>query len=186
MRRAFLFLVVLVALAATAGAALASAGRLSSPELQAVRAAVARFHDYDQAKAAGYSADGEPCISSPAGAMGVHAPNQGLIRSGVLDPLKPQILLYEPKANGGKELVGVEYFQAALANTPDGPVPWFSPDAPPNGFVNRAPSLLGHRFDGPMAGHNPSMPWHYDLHVWVVQENATGTFEQFNPAVTCP
>ena len=41
-------------------------------------------------------------------------------------------------------------------------------------------------FDGPMPGHNPSMPWHFDLHAWLWAENPAGTFAMFNPTLSCP
>jgi hypothetical protein len=177
---------IALSLAAIASAvAVASAGPLGSKELQAVRAAVAKYHDYDVARADGYDLAGEPCVSSPAGGMGIHAPNPALTRSDALDPEHPEILLYQRRADGSLELVGVEYWHIALANTPNGPAPWFGADAPPLGFFTARPTILGHAFDGPMAGHNPQMPWHYDLHVWVVNENPAGTFAQFNPAVRC-
>lgn len=187
MRRILIIgLVIALSLVAIAGAALAaSSGPLGSKELQAVRAAVAKYHSYDEAKADGYDLTGEPCIASPAGGMGIHAPNRALTQSDAIDPEHPEILLYKQRANGSYELVGVEYFHVALANTPDGPRPWFASDAPPLGFVTPRPSLFGQGFDGPMAGHNPEMPWHYDLHVWVVDRNNAGTFAQFNPAVRC-
>jgi hypothetical protein len=78
---------------------------------------------------------------------------------------------------------------SALVNTPAGPAPWFSHDDPRDAgltFFNPAPSVLGQTFDGPMAGHNPSMPWHYDLHVWLWAHNPAGLFAQFNPALSCP
>jgi hypothetical protein len=46
--------------------------------------------------------------------------------------------------------------------------------------------LFGRPFDGPMLGHEPGMPPHYDLHVWVWQANPEGIFAPFNPNVTCP
>jgi hypothetical protein len=178
----------LLASTIAAGAAAAKAGPLST-QLIAVRAAVARYHDINQALRDGYSIEGEPCVASPAGMMGIHAPNLALSGDLVNDPLEPEILLYAPR-DGRYELVGVEYFQVALANTESGPQPWFGvpgdPDQPPpDGFFNPAPALFGHTFDGPMAGHNPSMPWHYDLHVWVVEQNPAGTFAQFNPVISC-
>lgn len=161
-----------IAVVGSAFAATASAGGGSlSRELQAVRAAVAKYHSYDQAVADGYSLAGEPCISSPAGGMGFHASNQTIIRSGVIDPLRPPILLYAPGSDGSLKLVGVEYFK---------------PDADQDlATDNDRPSLFGQPFNGPMPGHNPSMPIHYDLHVWVVEANPNGVFEQFNPAVSC-
>jgi hypothetical protein len=86
-----------------------------------VRAAVARYHSYDEALADGYSAAGQPCISSPAGTMGYHASNAGILQSGVVDPLRPAFLLYVPRADASLRLVGVEYWTVALANTASGP-----------------------------------------------------------------
>jgi hypothetical protein len=168
--------------AATAGVATARAGALSA-DLQAVRAAVSRYNSYDQALAAGYNVGSEPCVSSPAGTMGFHASNPVLLRT--VDALHPPILIYVPRADGSKKLVAVEYFKVALANTADGPVPWFASTPPPLGFFNPAPSVLGQTFDGPMPGHNPAMPWHYDLHAWVIENNPAGVFAQWNPAISC-
>jgi len=47
------------------------------------------------------------------------------------------------------------------------------------------PSLFGQEFDGPMAGHAPGMPVHYDLHVWFWHDNPNGLFAPFNPALSC-
>ena len=201
----------LAALALTlAGAAVAlvtfaitTAGASPPDELQAVKAATARYHSFDQAKQAGYSIEGEPCVSAPpppglTGAMGIHAVNQTLALDATVDALRPDILLYLPDQNGNLELIGVEYFMVALANTPDGPRPWFGlPNdpsdpsrnqmaPPPDGFATPPPSVLGHTFDGPMPGHNPSMPWHYDLHMWLWADNPAGEFAPFNPSLTCP
>jgi hypothetical protein len=103
--------------------------------------------------------------------MGVHAANQGLIRAGVLDPLRPNVLLYMPRKDGSLDLIGVEYMRV---------------DADQNLETDGdRPSLFGHAFQGPMLGHNPTMPIHYDLHVWVVDNNPSGTFAQFNPDFHC-
>ncbi len=187
MRRGFLIGIPLLAVlaAGTAGAALARSGPLTA-DAQAIRAAVAVYHDYSRAVIDGYSVGQEPCVSSPAGTMGIHAPNVGLLATGAVDALKPPILIYLPRADGTLGLVAVEYWHIALANTANGPAPWFGTEAPPLGFFNPAPSLLGHTFDGPMAGHNPQMPWHYDLHAWVIENNPNGTFAQWNPSIACP
>ena len=168
----------LVALALTAGAvaviavvpALAGDGALS-PELREVRAAAGKYHSFEQAEKDGYTVEGEPCVASPAGTMGIHAANPALLMDDAIDPLRPEILLYVPKANGELELVGVEYWKAdadqSLATAGD------------------RPSLFGRAFDGPMPGHNPQMPVHYDLHVWVAEENPSGVFALFNPGLSC-
>ena len=164
-------LLALVATLSVGAAAVASArsGSLSS-ELKEVRAATARFHSVDQALAAGYFA-ASPCEESGAGAMGIHFINPALFGPG-LDPLSPEVLLYAPRADGSLELVGVEYFQVDadqdLATAAD------------------RPSLFGRAFDGPMLGHNPQMPIHYDLHVWVAEANPSGIFAPWNPALNCP
>jgi len=97
--------------------------------------------------------------------MGYHALNPGLI-DGAIDALQPEVLLYEPLSNGKWKLIGVEYFiPAALAGA--------------------TPSLFGTNFDGPMPGHAPGMPVHYDLHAWIWFGNPYGTLATFNPKLTC-
>jgi len=169
MRR--LVILVAIAIAATVGATVVAArsGPLPS-ELQAVRAAVAKFHSVDEATAAGYM-PGSPCEQSPAGAMGIHYIKPALFGPGN-DPLNPEVLLYMPDANGKLRLVGVEYFSVDADQNLD--------------TANDRPSLFGRGFDGPMLGHNPQMPIHYDLHVWVIEQNPSGVFAQWNPSIRCP
>ena len=142
-------------------------------ELQAVKAATARYHSFAQAQAAGYTIAGEPCVAAPGlGAMGIHAVNPALIADPAINPTQPEILLYLPKANGQLELSGVEYFKV---------------DADQNLATDAdRPSVLGHPFDGPMPGHNPTMPIHYDLHLWFWADNPAGFFAPFNPNLSCP
>ena len=149
-----------------------------TPELQRVRQALDKYRDPIRAVHDGYfstvgcveyprpGAPGQ--VPYPAGGMGVHFFNVSLM--GKLDPLQPQVLVYEP--SGGKlRLVAAEYF-----------VP-LSPD------LKERPQLFGRPFDGPMAGHHPLMPHdlsHYDLHVWLWKKNPAGLFAPTNPAVKCP
>jgi hypothetical protein len=158
--------------------------------LAAVRQATAAFHDVDKAIAAGYlSPVGGHCDQSPAGAMGVHSSNPVLLQNPAVIPEQPEVLLYLPSGSGNYRLVGVEYVQfLLLRNTQTGQVgPWFSADPWPAEYVivNSTPSLFGQSFQGPMAGHVPGMPWHYDLHVWTVAPNPSGMFAQWNPALSC-
>jgi hypothetical protein len=154
------------------GVAIAGDGPLPADE-QAVRAAVARYHSFGQAERDGYVIrPGEPCVRSPAGTMGVHATNAALMADNAIDPLRPELLLYLPNDNGSLKLVAVEYWKA---------------DADQNLATNGdQPSLFGQQFQGPMPGHSPTMPVHYDLHIWVAEENPSGLFAQFNPAIACP
>lgn len=138
--------------------------------LAQVRAATAQYHNVDKALADGYVDTGE-CVQSPAGTMAVHYINPALAQAPV-DENKPALLLYLPDAKGKLRLVGVEYFKADadqnLATTED------------------RPTLFGRPFDGPMPGHQPGMPVHYDLHVWLWAHNPAGTFALFNPRLSCP
>lgn len=167
------------------GAALAARGTSGvGASLAAIRAVTAAFHDPGRAIEAGYIPV-SPCEEIPGiGGMGVHYLNPALAADLAIDPLAPELLLFAPSGNGWR-LVGVEYFSVALANTASGPAPWFGADAPPLGFFNPAPRVLGRTFDGPMKGHSPTMPWHYDLHVWTWQANPAGIFEPWNPNVSC-
>jgi hypothetical protein len=155
-------------------------GRLPA-ELQEVRAAVARYHSFEQAAKDGYTIRaGEPCVVFPgrpgsgAPAMGIHANNLALMADDAIDPLRPEILLYVPKEDGSLKLVGVEYWKR---------------DADQNlATAGDRPTLFGQAFDGPMPGHGApgAMPIHYDLHVWVAEKNPSGVFAMFNPEVSCP
>ena len=147
-------------------------------QLAKAKAALDKYQDVSVAKAAGYQV-GSPCVMEPSdpnassygGTMGIHFINQALLKPGPLNPAKPPILLYEPEANGGFTLVAAEYFQ---------------PDADQNtGTDPDRPSLFGRAFDGPMQGHSPGMPIHYDLHVWLWKANPGGLFAPWNPTVHC-
>jgi hypothetical protein len=169
---------------AIGGSALAEAAPPAGPAsvhalLARTKAALDIYRSVDAARAAGYVA-ASPCESTPidpeqtsyGGGMGVHFVNQALLRSGRLVPSRPPILVYAPTAGGGLELVAAEYFR---------------PDADQNTHTDRdRPSLFGRAFDGPMQGHAPGMPIHYDLHVWLWKHNPSGIFAPWNPDVTCP
>lgn len=167
---------LVAAAALTALAAATTAGALSSDELQAAKAASARYHSVEQAKKNGYTTENEPCVQAPpppglSGAMGIHAVNPALISDDAIDPLRPELLLYLPRENGKLKLVGVEYFKV---------------DADQNLATDGdRPSIFGQPFDGPMPGHTPTMPIHYDLHVWFWADNPAGMFAPFNPALSC-
>ena len=136
-------------------------------------AATAPYLDETKAIEAGY-APTDDCVASPAGAMGFHYVNLDLIRDPAIDPGRPEILLYIPTENGPR-LAGFEYVQPI--GPPDAPIPDPAPTA----------KMVGSRiFDGPMLGHGPGRPPHYDLHVWGWIPNPAGTFEGFNPALSCP
>ena len=158
--------------------------------LAVVRQATAAFHDVGVAIAPGYGAPAAmDCASSPAGAMGVHSVRSGSFDQAVV-PTEPEVLLYLPKKNGGFRLVGVEYLVPVLVrnNSTNVVSPWFDATHWGPGYtqVTPPPSVFGEVFEGPMPGHEPGMPWHYDKHVWVWETNPAGMFSQWNPSISCP
>jgi hypothetical protein len=161
------------------GAAAAQGPKGLSPELKSARDALEKYKDpvvavhdgyFSTVGCVTYPKPGAPGqVPYPAGGMGVHFLNVGLLGK-PLDPLKPQILVYEPV--GGKlRLVAAEWF------------------VPLSSEVKERPQLFGTPFDGPMEGHHPLMPkglHHYDLHVWLWKDNPAGLFAPTNPRVKCP
>ncbi|MGE5748784.1 MAG: hypothetical protein ACM31F_02400 [Gemmatimonas sp.] len=156
-----------------------SAAAPLSPELQAVKTALAKYSDPVAAVKDGYfstlacidfpkgAMDGT--IEYPPGAMGVHFLNTANIGP-TLDPSKPQVLLYEPVGNK-LVLTGAEWFM------------------PVQVAGDKAPTIFGQTLAGPMNGHEPIMPAslrHYDLHVWLWKNNPKGMFTSTNAAVKCP
>jgi hypothetical protein len=162
---------------AVAQATTAAAGP-SSADLQAAKAALAKYSDPLAAVRDGYfstvacidfpkgAVDGP--IEYPPGAIGVHFLNPANIGPR-LDPAKPQVLIYEP--------VGDKLVLAAAE--------WFMPVEASGG---KAPSIFGQTLVGPMDGHEPIMPAslrHYDLHVWLWKDNPKGMFTSTNAALKC-
>jgi hypothetical protein len=170
------------------------AAALPEPTLDDLRRAVDRFRDVDVALAEGYVQD-HMCASAemmgyPAelGAMGIHFFHPGLLGITRLEPrvdgtgthtdfTRPAILIYEPQPDGRLELVAVEnlVFRAA----------WY-------GAGNAAPPTFHGKSYDPMEDDPETeldeahmFEPHYDLHIWLYRQNPRGTYEPFNPAVTC-
>jgi hypothetical protein len=175
-----LAIAALALLAAQADPSPAHPGHAAAPaphgqkhDLERARAATRKFRDIRVARAAGYTETSGECAQDPKyGGMGVHYANPDLIGDGELDVTKPEVLVYQPMPSGKLRLGAIEYFTADadqdLATDPD------------------RPYLFGLPFDGPMLGHEPGMPIHYDLHVWLYRHNPAGLFAAWNPRVHCP
>lgn len=135
-----------------------------------IRKATARYHRVEVAEADGYVQASE-CVSSPLGGMGYHYLNEEYLNDGVIDPSKPDFILYEPMKNGKLRLVGVEFVVIAAQ--------W---DA-----NNDAPPMLGNQIledrRGPGFGGAP-FP-NYQIHAWIWKNNPAGIYTAFNPNVTC-
>lgn len=158
------------------GAGTAVAEDVPQAQIDAMRAALAKYEDpyvavrdlylstvgcvhYDGMKMEGH-------MDYPKGAMGIHFVN--LTVQGPPDPLKPNVLIYEPVGDKLK-LVAAE---------------WLVPTA----VAKERPVLLGQPFQGPMEGHEPLIPQgfhHYDLHAWLFKDNPLGMFVPTNPNVSC-
>jgi hypothetical protein len=139
-------------------------------QLEAVRQATKRFRDVREARRAGYVATGG-CVASPEGGMGIHYTHPRLAADERLNIRRPEVLVYEPRGER-RRLVAVEYFRVDADGRLD--------------TDDDRPYLFGRGFDGPMEGHEPGMPVHYDLHAWVWKRNPAGTFAMWNPRVECP
>jgi hypothetical protein len=167
LRRIAVFAAALVLVAA--GAALAAA----AGAFDSAKPATARFHDLDKAREAGYTVrvaelSGKTCIVQPGqGAMGVHMLNPSLL-DGNIDAEQPELLVYEPRADGTLKLVALEYlvFQSA----------WAGADPP---------SLFGQEFDFVGTPNRYGLPPFYALHAWIWKPNPSGTLFAWNPNVEC-
>ena len=170
MRKRLILLVLAVApvLAATGIA-------VGSSAFDGAKSSTARFHDIEQAKAAGYVATvadkaGLTCIAQPGeGAMGIHMLNPALLfDNGTIDAANPELLVYERRNDGSLKLVALEYlvFQAD----------WKS--------VGK-PSLFGQEFDVINADNRYGIPASYALHAWIWKPNPSGMLKPWNPQVDC-
>lgn len=121
-----------------------------SPFVQMIRQETARFKDAQVAVAEGYTETS--CVSGPnGGAMGIHYVNFALIGDGAVDPIHPEVLLYEPLPDGSMRLVGVEFLTFSEI--------W-------EAFNDLPPVLKGQLFYYTGSPNRSRVPAHYSLHVW--------------------
>jgi len=171
MKLARTLVALLVVVPVLVAAGLAVAGGHGAAD--AASPATARFHDLDKAMDAGYTirladAAGIECIAhSSEGAMGVHMVNGGLL-DGTIDAMKPEALVYEPRADGTLKLVAVEYVV-------------FEADWKGAG----KPALFGREFDYSDATNRYGLPAFYALHAWIWKPNPSGLLYAWNPNVDC-
>jgi hypothetical protein len=159
-------LATVVAVMVAVGWLTVSAHAERKDDLAEVRAATARFHRVAAAEDAGYALlEGlDHCFDNPGvGAMGYHYINGDLLLDGVTDPQAPEALVYAPQPDGQLQLAAVE---------------WIVPDpAPP---ADQAPTVLGADLH-----YNDTLEV-WVRHAWIFSHNPSGTFEDWNPRVTCP
>lgn len=144
----------------------------SSPLVDKVRRATSRFKDINVAIDDGW-VPATPCVSGPnEGAMGVHFGLPDRIGDGVINANEPELLIYEPMANGAMRLVGVEFIVIAKD--------WA--DKNPDGG---APNVDGHLMNFVGEPNRYGLPAFYEMHVWAWENNPNGNFADWNTRVTC-
>ena len=174
-RLRFGVLMAIVGMTTFGGSVLATSD--GQDDLAVVRQVTAQFHDVGTAKAAGYelgyvNGSGNRiitgCIANPtAGVMGYHYFNKALIDDLVVDPQKPEGLVYVSGPEEQLKLVAVEYVVPGANSNPPG--------------VSEPPTVLGHQMHilVPAVGF-------YIQHFWVWSHNPSGMFVDWNPELTCP
>jgi hypothetical protein len=178
MRKYVVLFAAMVVPLGLAGYAIADSGGRS--DAAKAQSATARYHDLERALTDGYTI--LPAVTNTSsvtarngcaesalglGAMGVHYLKAGQ-PDGVLDAQSPEVLVYEPQANGRSKLVALEYVVAA--------------PGPPN----PAPTLFGQEFawtDLTPYGAPGASAW--TLHAWIWAPNPSGVLMPWNPRVTC-
>lgn len=138
-------------------------------QLASLRDATEGFQDFQNAAPAGYEVlvahptNGNLCLrNAQLGGMGLHYLNPAIL-DGAVSVAEPEVLIYEPQADGSRELVGVEYV-----------VPFTI-----RGDDESPPALLGQQFR-----RNYTFGL-WALHAWAWKNNPTGVFADWNPDVTC-
>lgn len=119
------------------------------------------YQDIDAARAAGWDIQITDCMSDAQGAMGFHF-GKGDHIDAVVESMKPEVLMYEPAADGRMKLVGIEYvvpFDAWQSSSP--------------------PTLLGRNFER----NETFQVW--ALHMWIWRDNPAGVFASWNADVSC-
>lgn len=138
--------------------------------VRVVRDATRRFHDVTMAEAEGYHLL-FGCVSGPdEGAMGLHYVNLDLVADPVLDPLRPEIVIYEPLRNGGRRMIGADFL--VFAET------WHAANT-------GTPQVMGqlmHLIESP---NRYGLPAFYTLHVWAWKPSPTGAFVNWHADVSC-
>jgi hypothetical protein len=167
MKRRFAILAVTIAALTVMGFGLALGANAKADEQSTVRAVTARFNSVDQAEKAGY-VPFYVCAEQPGvGTMGQHYVNFTLVGNLAIDPLQPEALVYEPRADGTLKLVALEWVRVGPQEA-------------------TAPTVLGHDLLYRTAPNRYGIePGFYERHYWLYKSNPLGAFEDWNPTVSC-
>ncbi len=140
-------------------------------QLDEVRAATAMYRDLDTAKKAGYGKFLTCFRHGDHMGMGQHFVNGTLAGDDVLDPMKPEALVYEPLEDGSMILVAFEYLV-------------FADKWDPQKTGRPAPTIYGQPLK--LLTNIPETPPVWGLHLWLYSYNPEGLFASYNPTVSCP
>ena len=138
--------------------------------VKVIRDATARFRDVSVAEAEDYHLLFGCVSGSDTGAMGLHYANTSLVFDDELDPTRPEIVIYEPQADGRLRLVGADFLILASA--------WHAKHP-----ATETPQIMGqllHLFESP---NRFGLPAFYTLHVWAWKDNPNGMFVNWHANV---
>jgi hypothetical protein len=163
-KRVYLSVLLVALLLVAAVAIVVTTGK---SDLAVAREATERYRRMDLVLADGFSPLFE-CISDPsAGAMGVHYVQAERFDSR-LEVSEPEALVFEPQADGRRELVAIEYIIPAAA--------WSG---------SEPPTFLGQALQYKTSVGLHEVDPYYELHAWVWEDNPSGMFADWNPEVSC-
>jgi hypothetical protein len=140
--------------------------------VKVIRESTARFRDVSVAEAEDYHLLFGCVSGAEAGAMGLHYANASLVFDDQLDPMRPEIVIYEPMPDGRLRLVGADFL--ILADK------WHAKHP-----ATETPQIMGqllHLFESP---NRFGLPAFYTLHVWAWKENPNGMFVNWHADVSC-
>jgi hypothetical protein len=131
-------------------------------DLAALEQLTAGFGDISVARAAGYAEQITSCwYHRDQGGQGYHFARTEWI-DGNVSLLEPELVMYEPLADGSMQFLAIEYIVPFAA--------WEQPDPP---------EMLGRPF---MRNEQLEL---YVLHVWLGKDNPNGLYANWNPNVSC-
>ena len=133
-------------------------------DLGQLRSVTAKYHSFEFATSpeGGFGPLTDCMVDPTLGGMGFHFAKAGAI-DGTVEPLNPEVLLYEPEKQGQMKLVAVEYIV-------------------PYAFVPRSatpPTVFGQNLL-----HNDTFQV-WARHAWIWKNNPSGIFADWNPNVNC-
>jgi hypothetical protein len=136
-----------------------------------IRGATAAFRDVNNALDAGYNPFLDCVFDDTAGGMGQHYVNADLVADGIVDPLRPEVLVYDTSPDGSLILVALDYLVPLAL--------WTEADPP---------ALFGqpfHQNTDITAKYSEAKPA-WILHLWIGTHNPNGMLADYNPTVFCP